>query len=153
MRERFLTSADERLIDALQSAPEGFVYPDRFRAELGRTTLAEIDPFMWTSEYRGQTAAWSDIVAEQFPARTLVPFAKHQDTDDVFCFDGGDRSGNPPVLVIHTFASPGTEYRGQWTSFDAWWEEMLEHRAAWLAEHEHEHEQEHEHEDEDEDPR
>lgn len=91
---------------------------------------------MWISEYENQTKNWVDIVGEQYPTRSLVPFAKHQDTDDVFCFNGDDRSGDPPVLIIHTFASPGTEYRGQWTSFDVWWEEMEEHRAAWLAEQE-----------------
>lgn len=131
MRERRLTTVEERQVEARLIAPEGFQYPERFQRVLAQDPLPEIDPFMWTSEYENQTTDWVDIVGKQYPTRSLVPFAKHQDTDDVFCFDGGDHSGNPPVLIIHTFASPGTEYRGQWTSFDVWWEEMEEHRAAW----------------------
>ena len=136
VREHRLTTVEERQVEARLIAPEGFQYPERFQRALAQHPLPDIDPFMWTSEYENQTTDWVDIVGKQCPTRSLVPFAKHQDTDDVFCFNGGDRSGNPPVLIIHTFASPGTEYRGQWTSFDVWWEEMEEHRAAWLAEQE-----------------
>jgi hypothetical protein len=40
------------------------------------------------------------------------------------------------VLIIHTFASPGWEYRGQWKDFDVWWSEMEDQHRNWLAEHE-----------------
>ncbi|OII11797.1 hypothetical protein BIU97_04780 [Curtobacterium sp. MCBA15_009] len=137
------------MVDIRQIPTDRFVYPDRFTDVVVEVDLPAIRPWSWLCEYEGDSSFWAATVAEQYPGRSLVPFAKHQDTDDVFCFEGTDHTGDPPVLVIHAFASPGTEYRGQWTSFDVWWEEMEEHRAAWLAEQEHEHE----HEDEDEDPR
>jgi hypothetical protein len=57
---------------------------------------------------------------EQFPYRTLVPFAKTGASDDVACFDGTDTSGDPKVLLIHTFCSPGWEDRGSVDNFDEW---------------------------------
>lgn len=134
MRERSLTSIESRQLDARVIAPEGFLYPERFQRVLAQQPLPEIDPFMWTSEYREQTLNWAGIVAKQFPERSLVPFAKHGDTDDVFCFEGTDHTGDPPVLIIHTFTTPGWEYRGQWASFDDWWAEMEAQHADWLAE-------------------
>ncbi|MBT2501875.1 hypothetical protein [Curtobacterium sp. ISL-83] len=136
MRELRLTTVEERQLEALQVRPEGFVYPERFQRVLAQQPLPLIDPFMWTSEHHEQGRNWADIVAAQFPERSLVPFAKHQDTDDVFCFEGTDHSGDPPVLIIHTFTTPGWEYRGQWASFDVWWEEMEAQHAEWLSEQE-----------------
>jgi hypothetical protein len=57
---------------------------------------------------------------KQFPTRTLVPFAKDGGSDDVACFDSADTSGNPKVLCIHSFCSPGWEYRGEASSFAEW---------------------------------
>lgn len=136
MRQRPHTTVERRQLDALAVRPDGFRYPERFQRVLAEQPLPEIEPFMWLSLYDDQTHGWADIVATQFPERTLVPFAKHEDTDDVFCFEGTDHSGNPPVHIIHTFTTPGWEYRGTWSSSDLWWEEMEEHHAAWLAEQE-----------------
>ncbi|PCN46426.1 hypothetical protein Csp2054_17335 [Curtobacterium sp. 'Ferrero'] len=136
MRQRQTTGVERRQLDALAITPEGFRYPERFQQALAQQPLPEITPFMWLSEYEDQATNWAEIVATQFPARTLVPFAKHEDTDDVFCFEATDHSGNPPVHIIHTFTTPGWEYRGTWSTFDVWWEEMEEQHAAWLAEQE-----------------
>lgn len=136
MRDLREISTDERLIAIRQVQPDLFVYPERFFLVVASDQLPDITPWSWLCKYEDDLYFWAETVANQYPTRTLVPFAKHQDTDDVFCFDGGDHSGDPPVLIIHTFASPGMEYRGQWASFGVWWEEMEEHRAAWLAEQE-----------------
>lgn len=128
------TDASDRLHDAEQYAPQGFRYPERLLATLAMTELPVIDPWMWTSDHHGQSKFWAEIVAKQFPDRVLVPFAKHGGSDDVFCFDGGDHGGDPAVLVIHTFTQSGWEDRRHWPSFDAWWEEMEQQHADWLAE-------------------
>jgi len=136
MIERERTSLDERQMEALQGLPPGFRYPDRFVEILSQEPLVDIEPWMWLFYYRDQFRAWQGILREQFPTRTSVPFAKHGDTDDVFCFDGDSRDGAPAVLQIHTFTTPGWEYRGQWASFDDWWAEMEAQHADWLAEQE-----------------
>lgn len=53
-------------------------------------------------------------VQKLYPARTLIPFAKRQDNDDIACFDLD--SGR--ISVIHAFASPGWEQRDEGRVFD-----------------------------------
>lgn len=134
MMERERTTLEQRQLDVQLVTPAGFQYPDRYLRAVSREPLDDIEPWMWLSFYRDQLDGWREIVSDQFPERTLVPFAKHQDTDDVFCFDGTDHTGDPPVLIIHTFTTPGWEYRGEWASFDDWWAEMEAQHADWLAE-------------------
>lgn len=133
MRASRHLTVDDRLVAIRLIQPGFFLFLNRFLHLVAADDLPAVEPWSWLVKYEDDLYSWAEIVAKQCPSRSLVPFAKHQDTDDVFCFDGDDRTGNPPVLIIHTFASPGTEYRGQWTSFDVWWEEMEEHRAAWLV--------------------
>lgn len=136
MKKATRSSVEERLLAVRSVQTPGFRYPERYFTTMTDDRLPEISPFRWLSEYDGDLEFWSETVATQFPARTLVPFAKHDDSDDVFCFEGTDLSGDPPVHIIHTFTTPGWEYRGSWSSFDVWWEEMEEQHAAWLAEQE-----------------
>lgn len=60
---------------------------------------------------------------ERFPARTLVPFARREDNDDVACWEvgKGDR-----VVVIHDFAKPGGESRGEFADFYGWLRQAVE---------------------------
>ena len=136
MKKATRSTVDDRLLAVRSVQTPGFRYPERYFTTMTDDRLPEASPFRWLAEYDGDLEFWSETVATQFPAHILVPFAKHEDTDDVFCFEGTDHSGNPPVHIIHTFATPGWEYRGTWSSFDLWWEEMEEQHAAWLAEQE-----------------
>lgn len=54
MRERRLTTVEERQVEARLIAPEGFQYPERFQRNLAQDSLPDIDPFMWTSEYENR---------------------------------------------------------------------------------------------------
>lgn len=65
-------------------------------------------------------AFWLDDLKRQYPSKSLVPFAKLEDTDDLACFDGFDGSGEPKVLYIHAFASVGWEGRGEELDFNGW---------------------------------
>jgi hypothetical protein len=60
---------------------------------------------------------------ERFPARTLVPFARREDNDDVACWEAGkgDR-----VVRIHDFSKAGTENRGEFPDFYAWLRQAVE---------------------------
>jgi hypothetical protein len=64
---------------------------------------------------------WMKIVREWYPTRSLVPFARDESTsDDIACFDGADKTGNPKVHFVHCFATIGWEDRGHVEDFDAW---------------------------------
>lgn len=56
-------------------------------------------------------------MASRYPGRSLVPFARREDNDDVACFEVG---GGPRVLIVHDFASPGWEARGTLGSVWEW---------------------------------
>lgn len=57
-------------------------------------------------------------LAERYPARSHVPFARRQDNDDVACWDV---SGNlRSVATVNDFASPGWEQRRELPGFYDW---------------------------------
>lgn len=127
-----ITPLTERIAEFKEVCPPGFVAPTRFLTLLNQELLIDIYPWRWLYPYRGHEQFWSEIIREQYPSRNVVPFAKHDLTDDVFCFDGTDTSGNPRVYIVHTFASAGWEDRGYWDDFDLFMEVAAEEHADWL---------------------
>jgi hypothetical protein len=125
------TTQEERIADLVAICPEGFKLPARL-LELMVDPLSDIDPFFWLGYHRDGLREWSAILKDQFPDRVLVPFAKHANSDDVFCFDGEDRSGDPQVLIIHSYTTPGWEYRGRWLNLEGWLEECQLQHDEWL---------------------
>lgn len=82
--------------------PVGFEYPHEFLrvVELG---LTDLEPWLIMD---GEQLQWRHQgLRERYSDRSLVPFARRQDNDDVACWDWdqGDRS----VVIVHDFASPG----------------------------------------------
>ena len=55
----------------------------------------------------------------RYPERTLYPFARRDDNDDVACFEDVD---NSLVHIIHDFADSGWEQREVFPTIDAWLE-------------------------------
>lgn len=112
--------------------PKGFRYPVNFDKYCAATPEANIKP--WSIlETRESADIWLDIVQEWYPERCLVPFAQHIVTgDDIACFDGNDRTGNPEVHLVHSFASAGWEDRGSVPNFEAWLELVQEDRKEYL---------------------
>lgn len=106
-----LTSAD---------LPDGFEYPSQFIrvVELG---LIDLEP--WRVVEGDELASLLDGLGRRYPARTLVPFARRIDDDDVACWDI-DRAGR--VSIIHDFASPGWEERAEFDDFYAWLRHAVE---------------------------
>lgn len=101
--------------------PRGFRYPASFLrvVELGLTDLEPwwiMDGAMVRDRNRG--------LAKRYPARTLVPFARRQDNDDVACWDLARPEG--VVAVVHDFASPGWEARKEYPDFFAWFRQAIE---------------------------
>lgn len=104
----------QKLLTA-EELPCEFFYPGEFLRVAG-LELAELEPW-WIfggSPLRQRFAG----LAERYPQRRLVPFARREDCDDVACWDldAGD------VVVIHDFARPGWEGRSgeRYPDFEAW---------------------------------
>jgi len=105
--------------------PEGFAYPPEFLrvAQLGITNL---EP--WSIlDGDGLRRSFNGL-QERFPARKLVPFAARQDNDDVACWEVGQ---GQKIFVIHDFASPGWEKRGEFPSFWDWFRSAIEDFIGW----------------------
>ena len=99
--------------------PNDFKFPQPY-LDLMAKGLPDINPWWWLAPHKDSAVYWAYTLHKQFPSRTLTPFAKYGGSDDVACFDGSDPSGNPKVLYIHSFCSPGWEHRGEIASFTEW---------------------------------
>src|SRR4051812_9896990 len=87
--------------------PQGFRLPPAY-LELINAGPVDLDPWWLLAERKESLDFWTRTLHEQYPNRPLVPFAKRDDTgDDIAAFDATDTSGNPKVLHIHAFSSPG----------------------------------------------
>lgn len=129
-----LDGVPARIASFERSCPPGFLAPQRFLDILRTESLPDIEPWFWIFELTGLQDFWARTIATQYPDRVLVPFAKHEQSDDVFCFDGTNTTGDSPVYIVHTFTSPGYERRGYWDSFDVFLDAADETHREWLAE-------------------
>lgn len=100
--------------------PDGFEYPRQFIrvVELG---LTDLEP--WRIVEAEELALRLDGLRKRYPTRTLVPFTRRIDDDDVACWDI-DRPGR--VSIIHDFASPGWEQQAEFDNFYAWLRQAVE---------------------------
>ena len=99
--------------------PKGFEYPPEFIrvVELG---LQRLEP--WWIIDGGLLRDRYTSLRKRYEKRSLVPFATRQDNDDVACWDLD--AGN--VAVVHDFASPGFEQRGEFRDFYEWLRQAIE---------------------------
>jgi hypothetical protein len=114
-----LEESDKPYLFEEDSLPTGFRFPESY-LRLLKKPLPDIEPWWWLAPYKASSIFWLETLQEQFPYRTAIPFAKDNRSDDIACFDGTDTSGDPKVLFIHTFCSPGWEDRGTVDNFDEW---------------------------------
>lgn len=116
-----------------QELPQGFSFPSSFLDIVNRDPVLDLDPWWFLYEFEEVAKTWLLEMKKQYPNRSLIPFAKVTYSDDIACFDGTDRSGDPKVYYVHTFASPGWEDRGNVNNFDDWLklakEESMEYKA------------------------
>src|ERR1700722_13415076 len=98
---------------AVGDLPDGFEYPPLFIrvVELGLTSLQP-----WWILGGDLLFERNAGLSTRYPARSLVPFARRQDNDDVACWDVA--SGN--VVIIHDFSSPNHEQREAFPTFADW---------------------------------
>lgn len=111
--------------------PSKFVYPLAY-IELVKGELPDLKP--WHFIYSKLNYMFLGL-KERYPSRTLIPFARRGDNDDVACFDAAITCNNPRVIIIHDFASPGYENRGEFADFNEWLEfaknESIEWKEYW----------------------
>jgi hypothetical protein len=102
--------------------PRKFKFPQSY-LDFITTELPNIDPWWWLAPHIDSLIYWAETLRDQFPSRSLTPFAKDGSSEDIACFDGSDISENPKILVIHSFCAPGWELRGRASSFSEWLQE------------------------------
>jgi hypothetical protein len=130
-QEQMGVPLDERLALSRAFAPAAFTFPDSYLSLIAVGEFPDVSPVFWLLRLESGVKHWTELLQKQYPGRVLVPFAKDRRTDDVYCFDGRDASGNAPVLMIHSFADPGWEYRGEWFHFDSWFVGLLDFHTRW----------------------
>jgi len=105
---------------SVEELPNGFSYPRQFIRilDLG---LTDLQPwYVLEGEVLRDTMHG---LARRYPARTLIPFARRQDNDDIACWQA---ESNEEVFIIHDFASPGWEEHGDLPTFYDWLRRAIE---------------------------
>lgn len=106
------------LYDASNTYP-GFEYPFGMEKIVD---LGIVDMDIWFIMDAPFAEGYCADMAGRYPDCKLVPFAKRCDNDDVACFEVG-KPGK--VEVIHDFADPGREQRGEYDDFWSWFEDAI----------------------------
>lgn len=116
-----------------QELPENFHFPSSFLDMVKMDQVLDLDPWWFLYEFENAAKQWLSEIKKQYPDRHLVPFAKISYSDDIACFDGDDKSGDPRVYYVHAFASLGWEDRGSVENFDKWLKLAQEESAQYKA--------------------
>ena len=94
--------------------PNWFTYPSDFVSAV-EDGLLDVGP--WQILTRTWLVVRLDGLRKRFPNRSLVPFARRLDNDDIACWQKGTGA---KVYLIHDFAAPGWEAQEQYPSFKDW---------------------------------
>ncbi|MDX2164304.1 MAG: SMI1/KNR4 family protein [Gammaproteobacteria bacterium] len=114
--------------------PKEFIYPADYKLFVDQEKPYEIDFRPWDF-YCSMLDAHFRGLNKRYPDKVLIPFAQRIDNDDVACFDGAENTGNPRVLIIHDFTSPGWENRGILNNFTEWLHLAKEESKEWKEFH------------------
>jgi hypothetical protein len=98
--------------------PPGFKYPSGY-IQFVMQEIPDFEPWRFFYD-KDELEFFIKGLKQRYPKRIIVPFARRKDNDDVACFDASIPSDNPPVLIVHDFASEGWEGRGKLANFLAW---------------------------------
>lgn len=112
---------------------EGFKFSQNFVNFVTTNEVHDLEPWWFFCREEKFVNFWCAKIKELYPNRNLVPFANWIYTDDIACFDGDDKSGDPKVYYVHAFASSGWEDRGSVENFDKWLKLAQEESAQYKA--------------------
>ena len=99
--------------------PAGFDYPSSLRRLIKRGII-DLEPWYFLDAVQAKDMMLG--MAERYPERGFVPFARREDNDDVACFSMGV-SGK--VFVVHDYSSKGWEVRLELEFYD-WFRRAVE---------------------------
>jgi hypothetical protein len=111
--------------------PEDFTYSQSF-IEYVSGNVPDLEP--WSFLDFSEIKSIPKGLKERYPKRLLVPFARRVDNDDVACFDASKSLIEPKIIIIHDFATPGWEKRGELENFKNWLELVEEDIKEWEKE-------------------
>lgn len=99
--------------------PNSFAYPQAIikMLELNLTNF-DVWYFMDKESAKIRLAG----LQKRYPNRTLIPFARRGDCDDIACFEVGE---GERVFVIHDFASKGYEQREVYENLWEWLKDVV----------------------------
>lgn len=100
--------------------PPGMRYPGAFLRLVGRG-LTQFEPW-WVLDGEHLRNHLRGL-KERYPKRTLIPFARREDNDDIACWEDGR---GDQVVIIHDYAEIGREERRLYPSFYDWLRQALE---------------------------
>ena len=107
--------------------PKEFVYPETYVRYI-HSNFPNLEP--WNFFYNHLKYRFNGL-KERYPKRSIVPFARRKDNDDVACFEAKEPSENPRVIIIHDWASEGWENRGEYDDFLEWVQLAKEEAEEW----------------------
>lgn len=100
--------------------PKGFIYPNSFIKAIN-LNLIDIEP--WYIMNKEDVLLRIKGMQKRYSQRTLIPFARRGDNDDVACFEFNK---GEEVQIIHDFASIGYEQRQTYKTFWDWFKYAIE---------------------------
>jgi hypothetical protein len=73
-----------------------------------------------------------EVVNKHYSVRTVIPFARRSDSDDVACFVSRDPEQEAgQIIIIHDFASPGYEVVARMKNFWDWFRQVVNDMIEW----------------------
>lgn len=106
--------------NAEAQTPEWFNYPPEFLRLIDQGIVVFLPwKLLLDKEFSDRLKG----LAERYPKRKLVPFARRIDCDDIACWE---RNEGEKVFIIHDFASPGYEARDIHPDFWSWFRSAIE---------------------------
>ena len=100
--------------------PNNFVYPKAIY-KLLELNLTDFD--VWYFMDKESVKIRLEGLRERYPERSLVPFARRDDCDDVACFEVGK---GEKVFIVHDFASSGWEQRKIYENVWEWLKDVFD---------------------------
>ncbi|MDO5539024.1 MAG: hypothetical protein Q4F83_02965 [Eubacteriales bacterium] len=104
----------------VQKIYEGYNYPEEF-LRIVDLNLVNLD--FWYLMTREEVEIRIEGLKIRYAERSLIPFARRDDCDDIACFEVG--KGNK-VQIVHDFASAGYEQRKEYSCFWDWFKDAIE---------------------------
>jgi hypothetical protein len=100
--------------------PDWFEYPKEFLRLVDQGILT-FEP--WFLLRGRQFSERLKGLANRYPHRELVPFARRSDCDDVACWE---RGRGHQVVIVHDFTTPGFAERKTYSDFWSWFRSAIE---------------------------